>query len=83
MAPPSGKLGVVQAFYALKGVPPVTDLGSTIRSFLYAEADEGGVRHLYQDVVHAVNVDVGHPSLLHVLHDLVSSQGSVQTSIPI
>lgn len=58
-------------------------LGATIGSFRDAKANEDGVGHFDQDVVHAVDVDELDAPLLHVLQDLVAHQGTVQATVAI
>lgn len=58
-------------------------LSPTVRSFLDAEADEAGVGHPHQDVVHTVDVDAPHAPSLHVLYNVLGGQGPVQTTVPI
>lgn len=58
-------------------------LGSAVGSSADAEADEERVGYLDEDVVHAVDVQVGHAPPLHVLDHLVVHQGLVQPTIAV
>lgn len=58
-------------------------LCSTVSSFLYTEANEPRVSHFHQNIVNAVNMDAANASLFHVLHNMMNSQSSVQTTVAI
>lgn len=60
-----------------------TNLGSTVRSLLQTETNEGRVSYFDQDVVYTIHMDVLDPPPLQVIDDALVPQGSVQTSISI
>lgn len=60
-----------------------TNLSPTVSSFLDTEADKGRVCYFNQDVVHTVHMDEPDLPLLHVLHNPLGTQSSVQTPITI
>lgn len=75
--------------YFLNGPPVVihlqtlTNLGSTVGSFLHTESNKDWVGHFDQDVIDAVHVDELDPSPLQIIHDTLISQCSVKAPIAI
>jgi len=60
-----------------------TDLCTTVCSFKCTEANESRVGHFHKNVVYTVDVDVGDSSRLHVLHNVLCPQSSVQAAVSI
>ena len=60
-----------------------SNLCAALYVFAHAEANEGWVGHLDQDVVHTVNMDELGAAFAHVLQDLLISQSVVEAAIAV